>query len=474
MLLMRTMVFSILLCMPLADVLADTWLQFRGPNAAGRMDSGQRLPDELGPDQNVIWKTPLPPGHSSPIVTEDRVFVTGVRNGKLVTIGLDRKTGKPLWERVAPHEKLEEIHTIGSHAQSSPVSDGDIVISFFGSAGLFCYDKDGEPLWEERMGPFSNTFGAASSPILSGDYVILNQDHDIDSALMIFRKDNGELVKRIDRSEFPRGYSTPIIWEQNGQKQIVVSGTLRVVGYDLGSGEEIWTVRGLARISNTTPVVGPDGVLYLAVWSPGGDTEGRIEAEPYAEIAAETDTNKNGTLELEEVPEGALKRRFPQIDRNKDGKITEQEYEFMRNVFHTAENVIVAIKPGGRGDVTDTHVMWKKRRAVPYVPSPLFHQGHVYTVKKGGIVTCRDAATGEATKTARVPKTGSYYSSPVYGDGKIYLLNERGGLSIITAEPKWKTLSTETFGEDAYATPAVVDGRIYLRTAGHLYCFGLE
>ena len=146
----------------------------------------------------------------------------------------------------------------------------------------------------------------------------------------------------------------------------------------------------------------------------------------------------------------------------------------MRNVFHTAENAIVAIKPGGTGDITDTHVLWKERKTLPYVPSPLYHDGYVYTVKNGGIVTSRDATNGQAVKTARISATGSYYSSPVYGDGKLYLLNEHGRLSVISADPEWKNVSSADFEEDTYATPALVDGRIYLRTNGHLYCFGLE
>jgi len=453
---------------------ADTWLQFRGPNGSGHMPTEAPLPEEIGPETNVIWKTELPPGHSSPIVTEDRIFVTAVRDEKLVTIGMDRQSGDILWEKVAPHNTLEEIHQIGSYAQSSPVSDGEIVISFFGSAGLFCYDKNGEPRWQEPMGPFSNTFGAGSSPILYGEYLILNQDHDINSSLMVFNKSNGKLIRRIDRSNFPRSYSTPILWEHDGQAQVVVSGTLRVVGYDIETGKEVWTVRGMARISNTTPVVGDDGILYLAVWSPGGDTENRIEAELYEDLVKTIDLNKNGMLELDEIPEGALQRRFQQIDRDKSGQITQEEYDFMRNVFHTAENVIVAIKPGGKGDITKTHVLWKERKTLPYVPSPVFHDGTIYTVKKGGIVTSRDAATGQPVKTARVSGTGSYYSSPVYGDGKLYLISQRGELSVISAEPEWKKLSSADFGEDAYATPALVDGKIYLRTNGHLYCFGLE
>jgi len=134
--------------------------------------------------------------------------------------------------------------------------------------------------------------------------------------------------------------------------------------------------------------------------------------------------------------------------------------------------MILAIKPGGRGAITGTHVLWKYTRQLPYCPSPVFANDHIFMVKDGGIVTCLNAATGRPTKQGRVSGTAGYYSSPVAGDGKVYLLSQRGELTVISAEPQWRELSSVKFGEDAYATPAIVDGRIYLRTAGHLFCFG--
>src|SRR5262249_25453461 len=161
-------------------------------------------------------------------------------------------------------------------------------------------------LWHLPLGPFKNDFGAGSSPILVGERVIVNQDHDTDSFLMALDKRTGKILWKTDRSEFPRGYATPGIWEVAGQKQIVVLGTLRVSGYDFDTGKEIWTVRSLARITNMTPVVGADGVLYVAAWTPGGDETDRIEPPPFDELIRDRDKNRNGTLEPEEMPDGPL------------------------------------------------------------------------------------------------------------------------------------------------------------------------
>ncbi|MGH7136596.1 MAG: PQQ-binding-like beta-propeller repeat protein, partial [Pirellulales bacterium] len=220
-----------------------SWPQFRGVNGSGVASNGGRLPEKIGPETNVLWKIDVPPGHSSPVVFGDRIYLTAVRDGDLLTMALDRRRGKTLWEAKAPHEALEAIHRIGSHAQSTPATDGEHVVSFFGSSGLVCYDSAGHQLWIHRMGPFKNDFGAGSSPILVDDRVILCQDHDTDSFLAAYDKSSGELLWKTDRSEFARNYCTPVVWEVEGRKQIVVAATLRVVGYDFLTGRQLWTVR---------------------------------------------------------------------------------------------------------------------------------------------------------------------------------------------------------------------------------------
>lgn len=449
------------------------WPQFRGLNANGLAVGKQALPTRIGPEQNVLWKTPLPPGHSSPVLHGDRIYVTAVRDKQLLTIALDRHTGKIVWEKEAPYKLLEKIHQIGSFAQSSAATDGERVITFFGSAGLFCYDRAGNLQWQLPMGPFKNDFGAGSSPLLIGNRVVLAQDHDEGSFLMALDKRTGKVIWKTDRSEFPRSYATPVLWQANGNTQIVVAGTLRVAGYDLESGQEVWTVRGISRIANMTPVVGADNLLYLAAWAPGGDEGERIALEPVDDYLTKYDADKNGMLELNELPaDGPLKQRFTQIDRDKDGHISRTEYENMRRIFEDSQNRLIAIRPGGTGDVTSTHVAWSQFKQLPYIPSPLYLDGYLYLVKNGGLVSCIDAKTGKILSTERIPGPGNYYSSPVAGDGKIYLISERGDLSVIGTGPEWKVLHRVKFGEDAYATPALVDGCIYLRTNRHLYCFG--
>lgn len=451
---------------------AGNWSQFRGPNATGKAADEQPLPDRIGPDTNVVWKVPVPAGHSSPAVHGDTIFVTAERDGKLLTIALDKRDGRILWEQAAPHELLEEVHSTGNRAQPSPATDGERVVSLFGSCGLFCYDVAGKLLWQIPMGPFKNDFGAGSSPIIVDDRVILCQDHDTDSFLMAVDKRTGEPIWTTDRSEFPRNYCTPVIWEVDGKKQVVVAATLRIVGYDFENGRELWTVRGVARIINMTPVVGDDGILYAACWSPGGDETERISTDPFADVAALHDANKNGTLEEDEAPEGPVRQRFSQIDRDKNGSITRDEYESMRRVFETARNVLVAIKPGGSDDITDTHVLWKFNKLLPYCPSPVVYRGRLFMVKEGGILTVLDAATGQPLKQGRLQTSGGYFSSPVAGDGKIYLASQPGGVTVLSADEGWQELSTADLGENVYATPAIADGRIYIRTSGHLYCFG--
>jgi outer membrane protein assembly factor BamB len=458
----------------IATARAGDWPQFRGANASGHAVGADHLPAEIGPASGVRWKTPLPPGHASPIVVGPHIYLNAARDGKLLVICLNRANGRLLWESEVPHDRLEEIHRIGSHAQCTPAADGELVVSFFGSAGLYCHDLSGNVLWKRPMGPFKNTFGAGTSPLIVGDRVILCQDHDTDSFLAAFDKQTGRPLWQTDRSEFPRNYSTPVVWQVAGKKQIVVAATLRVVGYDFETGRELWTVRGLARAVSATPVIGPDNTLYVSGWAAGGDEGGlKIEVPPFDEVVADYDKNGNRTFEENELPEGGpIHQRFPQVDRDKSGGVTREEYEYFRKLFQIGRNLIVAVRPGGSGDISDTHVVWTHTKHVPFCASPVVVEDRLFLVKDGGIVASISTATGKIIKQGRLEAIGEYYCSPVAGDGKIYLLNQEGRLTVMTSAGDWQFVHTADFGEPTYATPALVDGRIYLRTASQLYCFG--
>jgi outer membrane protein assembly factor BamB len=327
---------------------ASDWPQFRGPSGSGRPATDLPLPARLGTDTNVVWKTALPPGHSSPVVAGDRVYLTAVRQKRLVTLALDRQSGKLLWEREAPARTLEKVHKIGSQAQPTPAADRKRVVSFFGSAGLFCYDRAGKLLWQVPMGPFQNDFGAGSSPIVVGDQVLLCQDHDENSFLMALDKRTGKTLWKTDRSEFLRGFCTPVIWDVAGRKQVVVAGTLRVAGYALATGKEVWTVRGIARTICATPVVGDDGRLYVSGWAAGGNAGAAIVVEPFDDVIKARDKNRNGKLERSELTAHPFAVRFTQVDTNGDGSITRAEYERFRGLFRKGRNAVLARDQAGR------------------------------------------------------------------------------------------------------------------------------
>ena len=453
-------------------IAAGDWPQFRGPNAVGVPVEDRPLPNEVGPEKNVVWKTELPPGHSSPVISGDRIYLTAITNDKrLVTLGLDRATGKVLWEQAAPYEQLETVHGTGSLAVPTPASDGEMVVSFFGSSGLLAYDRDGKELWKLRLGPYKNDFGVGSSPILVGDRVVLCQDHDLDSYLVAYDKRTGEELWRTPRPDAHRNYCTPVIWEQGGKQQVVVAGTLQVTGYDLENGEELWSLGGVSRMVCMTPVVTKDR-LYAAGWSAGGEEGERIKVEPFAKVVASVDKNSDGAFSEDELPAGDIKQRFTQVDRDKNGLLSQAEYEHFRSLFGLSQNAVLAVKPGDSGAAVDKQVAWTSTKFVPFCASPVLYRNVLFCCKDGGIVSSLDPATGSTFKTSRTPGTGDYYASLVAGDGKVFLANQAGKVTILSADPQWKVLSSTELGEPIYATPAIANGRLYVRTVGRLYCFG--
>lgn len=449
---------------------AGNWPQFRGTDGRAVATGQDKLPADIGPNRHLLWKTPLAKGHSSPVVFGDRVYLTSFRNRRLLTLAIDRHTGKIVWEAEAKYKKLESIHRIGSPATSSVATDGESIISFFGSSGLFCYDTAGNQRWHRPLGPFNNQFGATSSPLLVEDRIVCIQDHDTGAFLATYDLRTGKQIWRVERPNFRRNYGSPVIWTVDGKRQIVVTGTAHVMGYDLESGELVWTVRGVCRVISNTPVVGGDGNLYVA--ATGG---GHTPPQPsFQQLLANADKNGNKLLETKELPNSPIRGFFYQFDRNANGSLDETEYESIREIYSLSKTVALAIKPGGRGDITKSHVLWESTKSIPRNASPLYVNGTLFLAKDGGIVTAIDAKTGKTIKQGRLSGTGKSYSSPVSGDGKIYVLNERGDLSVITAEPAWKQIAEAHFGEDVYATPAIANGRIYIRTVKHLYCFGVR
>jgi outer membrane protein assembly factor BamB len=427
----------------------------------------QPLPSDLD-DAHQVWKQPLPPGHSTPMVFGERIFLTGHEDGRLSTICLERGSGKPLWMQTVTVESVEKVHQEGSPAAASVACDGQRVVAFFGSVGLVCYNLDGKLLWTRKLGPFRDEFGAASSPILVDGQVILNEDHDLDSFLLAVRGEDGRTLWQTSRDGFTRSYATPVVWEAGGTRLLVVAGALQLVAYDLASGRQRWSLDGFARIVNSTPTKAGD-MLYVCSWSPGGDSEARIAMEPWSTALQHWDKNQNARLENEELPAGEVRARFFRIDLNSDQALDEVEWNKYARIFELAENTLVALQaaPGGAAP----RIVWRYKRGLPYVASPLFYRGHVYLVKDGGIVTVLDAATGKLLRQSRARGEGHFYASPAAGDGKVIIASGGGVVTLLKAGPQSGVLFSRDFGERIAATPVLADGHIYIRTEKALYAF---
>src|SRR5437762_7325901 len=243
------------------------WPQFRGPNSSGL--GGGKPPLHFGPGQNVLWKAAVGSGLSSPIVWGQRVFLTEFdqTSQKLVTVCIDRRTGKVLWRRAVETGEIEKVHELSSPAGPTPATDGERVYVYFGSYGLVCYDLDGNQKWERRLPLPLNPYGAAASPIVAGEWLVLNHQGK-DSYLLAVNRRDGRTVWKTDRSSFQYGWSTPVQWRHDGIDEILVQGgdfepNQRLMAYDLATGAERWWVGGLPPCGKSTPVIG-GGLLFLA------------------------------------------------------------------------------------------------------------------------------------------------------------------------------------------------------------------
>lgn len=472
---MRTLVIALLCISP--NLAASDWPQFRGPNSSGVLEEpGRPLPIEIARQKDELWSVDVAEGISSPVTAPGRIYITGLRGKQLLTFALDRQTGKLLWEREAPASSLEEVHATSSPASSTPACDARGVVAFFGSVGLLAYDADGKEEWRHPLGPFKNHYGEAGSPVIAGDRVLLNCDQDEGSFLIALDRRKGALLWRRERPEFPRGYATPVLWQSDGSTKVLVAGTLTLKGYALETGEEVWSAGGLARIVNPTPVLG-EGQIFVSSFAPGGDTGGgggaRIAMPPYPEYLKKNDRDGDARLVEGEVPDTEMKNRFRQLDANKDGFITQAEWENMARIFEAARNSILALRPDGEGKGGLSRI-WSYERAIPYVPSPLYYRGLIYLVKDGGIFTILDAKTGELRKQGRLPAGGNYYASPIGAQGKIFIGSLDGELTVLEAGGEGKVLAKNVVGARIGATPAVCDGRLLVRIGSKLSAFGAK
>ncbi len=428
--------------LPAATSAEGSWPSFRGPVASGVAD-GQHLPDTWdGPSgEHILWRTPVPGlGHSSPVVWGDTIFVTTAvssRGGATFRPGLygdgdasddrsshqwkllaiDTRTGTLKWDRVAVEgEPLDKRHIKSTYASATPATNGQVVVATFGSMGAHAFDLAGNLVWRVNYGRInlgaydlpSWEWGAASSPIIWNNLVILQVDTHADSFLLALNATTGETVWKTDREEIP-SWGTPTVADTPAGPVLVTNASNFIRGYDPRTGKELWRIGRSSKITAPTPIFA-DGVWVVA--------SGRAPERPI--FVVRPDAAGDLTLSPDET--------------------------------------------------SNSGVAWSKTARGPYMPTPLVYRGLLYVLANNGVFDAYDLASGKEIYRQRLPDVGSGFSaSPVAADGRIYLTSEDGEVLVVAAGPEFSHIATNSMGDLLMATPALSQGVMYVRGAATLF-----
>lgn len=420
---------------------AQNWPSFRGPQASG-VAEGYKLPTtwNAAKSESVLWKTPIPGlAHSSPVIWGDRVFITTAISGDPKAVFrhglygdvepspdvskhswrvycLDRKTGKVLWERVA-QEGIPKTkrHPKNTQASPTPVTDGKHVVASFGSEGLYAYDIDGKLLWKQDLGALNAgwfydpdyEWGAASSPIIYKDLVIVQCDIQKDSFVAAYDVRAGQRRWQTPRPEIP-SWCTPTVYEGKPRDELITQATKFIRGYDPLTGKELWRLSGNSEVTAPTPIIA-HGLIYV--------TNGYRVIQPIYAIRP----GGSGDISLKE------------------------------------------------GQESNEFIVWSKKRGGPYMPTPVVYGDYLYTCSNNGVVACYRAKTGERVYQQRLAQGGAYSASPIAGDGKLYFTSEDGDIHVVKAGPQYELLASNPIGEVCMATPAISAGVIFVRGQHHVF-----
>ena len=470
------------------------WNQFRGPNGQG-VAPAQRVPIHFGPDANVLWKTAMAPGHSSPVIWNNRIFLAACdpdHKDELIALAIDRKNGNIVWQQTVRAETKGRFHALNNPAAATPAVDDKHVYVYFGTYGLLCYDHAGNGVWQRRIETPKSKYGMATSPILHGDKVILALDGDAGSSrLLAVHRDTGATVWEQPRSLFQAGWSTPMIWRHGEAEELVVLGSKRLTAYDPSTGEEIWWAGGFPPETVGVPVVG-EGLLFASAAALGGRGDDKLDAAAtWKTTVEEFDRNHDNQIQRDEMAKGFAFIQRPELskdnpgyglpvrdmdvllrifDHDKNRIISESEWMQTMSGFeaHSQPNLL-AVRPGATQNARPSHVAWEVRRGIPETPSLLYCHGKLYLLRDGGVLTCLEATTGKGLFRERLGASGQYIASPIAVGDKVIAASVRGVVTVIQVDDQLNILARNDFAERIFATPAVAEDVIFLRTAAHLY-----
>ena len=385
---------------------ARFWPRWRGPSGQGLVAPGKYV-NRWSPTTNVKWRVKLPgSGNSSPIVWGDRIYLTAAQQGgaRLSLVALYRADGRGLWETMVPQDGVVHVHQKNGHASATPVTDGRMIYASFGRHGLVAFDTSGKIVWHRRFGPIDNYHGPAGSPVLYKDRIFLYQDHQGSTAQKAF-------VAAFDAKTGNTIWETP-------RSQTVGWGSPIVL--NAGTRDEL-VVNSQQRVTAYDPATGKE------LWTVRGMT-------------------------FEVIPTPVVGEGLVFASSGRAGPT-------------------YAIRPGGNGDVTGTHVAWSTPKGSPFVPSAVVHEGLLYLVNDmQSILTVYEAKTGALVYQGRmgVARREGFSASPVIVNNELFFTNDDGETFVVKAGREFRLLHTNTLGERTLASPALVDGIWYWRTAGHL------
>ena len=423
-------------------VFAENWPEWRGDGRG--ISTEKSLPLKWSEGENVKWKTAIPgAGHSSPIVWGDRVFVTtavaedprveSFRGGVYVggnrdkpdesgyayrVICLDANQGSILWSKsVIQQEPKTRRHTKNTYASETPATDGKHIFASFGSAGLYCIDFRANVIWQQDLGPMrmQRGWGTAASPVLFENSVIVNCDNDDDSYIVAFETTTGEPVWRSERAE-KASWGTPFLFPAGDRTVVVTNASSRMRGYDAKTGKLLWECAGGGKVTVPTPVATQD-LVFLS----SGHNVPFLKPQPIIAVRAQ-----------------AL------------GDITPN-----------------------KGESTSQGVAWSHSTGGSYVPSPIAQGDYLYVPQDKGTLTCYEAQTGKTVyKKQKLGKRNAITASQVLADGRLYIQTEDGECYVLKTGPTFEILTVNRLADIFCASPAVSDGKLFLRGRKYLYCIG--
>lgn len=455
---------------PLA--MAAEWPRFRGVDGNGVTDDAS-LPVEFGPDKNLVWKTDVPFANSSPVLAGGVLYLTASDDENLLILALNANTGEVEWQHEITRARRTKVHAQNDSASPTPVVHDGKIFAFFQELGVVSYTTDGEHCWTLPLEPFNEYYGLAASPVVARDVVLLSCDQQQGSYLLAVDAMDGSIRWKADRAIRSSSWTTPAVFPQDGSPEsVIVHGDNWIDAYALSDGAHLWGVTGFGRGPITSPALVGNRLYTTAPQWAENDGSG-FQMETFDELSKSHDKNGDAKLTQAELKGNLLQGEFGWGDTDKDGFITQEEYEEIYEGFYSEDYGVTALELDPSNAKSKPRALWQYRGTLPNISTPLAYGDTIYFADKKGYINSVDAATGELVKRERIKGAGAnYFASPIAADGKVYFAGMTGKVAVLEAEPEWAVLSVNDLGDRITATPVVANDRLYIRTKGAMFCFG--